>query len=83
MSDVDVTLEVARALWDGEHSLEAIALADPIVGKYVDSLGVALLLGKLEAATGVRLLGRTDVVMPGGPLSSVGALIAYLEEQLG
>lgn len=60
---------------------------DILLGGLVDSLGVYELLEALEtrlkAETGYRpaLLGNAALMRDGGPLSTVGSLIEYLEDE--
>lgn len=50
-----------------------------LLGGVLDSLGIVQLLVELEKHTGVALLGKPEVIREGGPLETVGSLIAHLE----
>ncbi len=50
----------------------------------LDSLGFVELLVLLEKQIpGANLVGNVDLFTEGGPLETVGSLVAYLEEQDG
>ena len=50
----------------------------------LDSLGFVELMVKLEEGIdGADLLGNEDVIAEGGPLETVGSLVAYLERDDG
>lgn len=52
----------------------------PLLGSAIDSIQMVELLVRLEDETGCgRLLGNPEVIEEGGPLETVGSLIAYLE----
>ena len=54
---------------------------DASIWDQLDSMGIVELLVKLEESGATHLLGNEEVLREGGPLESVGALIAYLEAQ--